>query len=176
MRNIVLNIAEPDQYLKKQKEGSGALRPPNCPSCGKAGLWGHGGYDRKASRASSNHDLVRIFRFFCPYCHKTCSTLPEYIPPQRWYLWSMQQVAITLVCAGKSFRAIAKSITPSRHTISRWIERIKERFRLHRDVLCQHISELGSIDNHAGFWLACFNKISLSQAMCFCNAAGVKVP
>jgi transposase-like protein len=176
MRNIVLNISELDQYLKIQKDGYSILRPLTCPNCGKAGLWGHGCYDRKASRTSGNHEPVRIFRFFCPHCHKTCSTLPEYIPPYRWYLWNMQQIAIALVCAGKSYRAIAKSITPSRHTISRWIGRLKERFRFHKDALCQRISELGSIDNYVGFWSACLSKISLSQAMCFCNAQGVDVP
>jgi transposase-like protein len=176
MRNIVLNIPDIDQYLKAQKEKPEILCPSNCPNCGKAGLWHHGHYDRKTARTSSSHDPVHIFRFYCPHCHKTCSTLPEYIPPRRWYLWNIQQTSAALVFAGKSFRAIARSIAPSRHTVSRWIRRLKERFKLHRDTLCQHIIDPGGIDNITGFWLACFNKISLSQAMCFCNAAGVDVP
>lgn len=176
MKNILLNISEGDQYLKTQKERPETLRPSNCPNCGKSGLWRHGHYARKTASASSNHEPVHIYRFFCPCCHKTCSTLPEYIPPHRWYLWRIQQSAVALVFAGKSFRAIAKSIAPSRHTISRWLGRLKERFKLHKDTLCQHVIDLGSIDDFAGFWLACFSKISLAQAMCFCNAAAIDVP
>jgi transposase-like protein len=176
MRNIVLNISEVNQYLKAQKEKSEALRPPSCPNCGKAGLWRHGHYNRKIASVTSNHEPVNIYRFFCPYCSKTCSTLPEYIPPRRWYLWKIQQMAATLVFAGKSFRAVAKTTFPTRHTISRWIGRLKERFRLHRDALCQQFIDLGGIDDFVGFWSACLSKISLAQAMCFCNAQGVNVP
>lgn len=176
MRNILLNIPEIDQYLKAQKEQPETLRPPNCPNCGKEGLWHHGHYDRKTASASSSREPVHIYRFFCPHCHKTCSTLPECISPHRWYLWKIQQMAAALVFAGKSFRTIAKTIAPSRHTISRWMGRLKERFRLHKDALCQHFIDLGGIDNFVGFWLSCFSRISLSQAMCFCNAAGVKIP
>lgn len=176
MRNIVLNISEIHQYLKTQKEEPEALRPSKCPNCGKSGLWHHGHYERKAERGPDTHDPVRVFRFFCPYCHKTCSTLPEYISQRRWHLWSIQQIAITLVLNGKSFREASKDIAPSRHTISRWLGRLKERFRSYRDVLCQHFIDLGGIDDFIGFWLACFGKISLSRTMCLCNAAGVIVP
>jgi hypothetical protein len=81
-----------------------------------------------------------------------------------------------LVLAGKSLTATAKESIPSRHTISRWLGRLKERFRFHRDALCQHFIDLCYTEDFAGFWLACFRKIPLSQAMCFCNVAGVSVP
>ena len=102
--------------------------------------------------------------------------MPECISPKRWYLWNLQQAAIVLVLAGKSLTATAKKVTPSRHTISRWLGRLKERFRLYKDVLTRHFIDLGRTDDFAGFWLACFKKIPLSQAMCFCNAAGVDIP
>lgn len=176
MRNIVLNIPNIDQYLKLQKDTPKSLCPSKCPHCGKSGLWSHGHYGRKTVGTFGNHDLVSVFRFFCPCCHRTCSVLPECIPPHRRYLWDIQQIAVALVLTGKSLRAVAKVIAPSRHTVSRWMERLKERFRQYQDTLCQHFIELGGIGDFIGFWSTCFSKISLSQAMCFCNAAGVKVP
>lgn len=176
MYNILANILGLDQYLKIQEENVELLRPSVCPHCKKAGLWCHGVYERKSSRTSGNHDLVCVFRFFCPHCHRTCSTLPEYMSPRRWYLWDVQQMAMALFFAGKSLTAIAKTIAPSRHTISRWLGRLKERFKLHKDTLCQHFMDLGRTDDFVGFWSACFRKISLSQAMYFCNVAGVNIP
>jgi transposase-like protein len=175
MQKIVPNLGTLEQYLKAQKNTPEIFRPERCPNCGMKVLWGHGSYDRKADR-SSDHNPVRIFRFFCPFCHCTCSVLPEYISPRRWYLWSIQQAAIVLVLSGKSIAATARAIASSRHTISRWMGRLKERFRFHKDVLCQHITDLGRTGNFAEFWLACFNKIPLSQAMLFCHVAGVNVP
>jgi len=91
-------------------------------------------------------------------------------------LWRIQQAAIALVLVGRSIAAVAREIAPSRHTISRWMERLKERFRFHKDVLCQHITDLGRTDNFAEFWSACFSEIPLSQAMFFCHVAGVNIP
>ena len=176
MHNIVPSIPTLDQYLTIQKEEPERFRPDKCPYCGKAGLWSHGHYDRKADRIDGSHNPVIIPRFFCPSCHKTCSVFPECISPRRWYLWSLQQVALVLVLAGKSLTATAKKVTPSRHTISRWLGRLKERFRLHKDALTRHFIDLGRSSDFTGFWLACFKKISLSRAMCFCNAAGVDIP
>jgi hypothetical protein len=75
-----------------------------------------------------------------------------------------------------SLTATAKKVIPSRHTISRWLGRLKERFRLHKDVLTGHFIDLGRSSGFTEFWSACFKKIHLSQAMCFCNAAGVDIP
>lgn len=176
MQNIVPNLTTLAQYLKAQKETPELFRPTRCPSCGKTGLWIHGYYDRKADRAPGAHDPVHIFRFFCPWCNCTCSVLPECISPRRWYLWCIQQAAMVLVLTGKSIAAVTREIAPSRHTINRWMERLKERFRLHKDVLCQHITDLGRTDNFAEFWSACFSETPLSQAMLFCHVAGVNIP
>lgn len=176
MRHIVANLTTLDQYLKAQKETPAIFRPERCPSCGKEGLWIHGSYDRKADRSSGSRDLIHIFRFFCPSCNCTCSVLPECISPDRWYLWHIQQAAIVLVLAGKSLAAVAREVVPSRHTISRWLGRLKERFKFHKDVICQHFIDLGRTDNFADFWSACLSKIPLSKAMLFCNAAGVTIP
>jgi len=176
MQHIVANLTTLEQYLKAQKETPEIFRPDRCPSCGKEGLWIHGSYDRKADRSSGSHDPIHIFRFLCPWCHKTCSSIPELISPRRWYFWCIQQAALALVLAGESIAAVAREIVLSRHTVSRWMGRLKERFRFHKDVLCQHFINLGRTDDFAGFWPACFSKIPLSQAMLFCHVAGVNVP
>jgi transposase-like protein len=176
MQHIVANLNTLKQYLKAQKETPEIFRPERCPNCGKTGLWGHGSYDRKADRSSGVHDPVHISRFFCSHCHHTCSTLPEFMSPHRWYLWRIQQAAIVLVLAGKSIASVAKEIVLSRHTVNRWMGRLKERFRFHKDVLCQNLIDLGRTDDFAGFWSACFSKIPLSQAMLFCHIAGVNIP
>ena len=49
-----------------------------------------------------------------------------------------QQVAIESVFVGKSLTTIAKEIIPSRNTISRWFNQLKEKFDTHSNVLRQH--------------------------------------
>lgn len=178
MRNIVPEIQALDQYQKLKKEEPECFRPACCPGCGKAGLWRHGHYGRKADRQNTSATLnpVSILRFFCQHCGKTCSTLPECMPSRRWYLWSIQQAALARALAGKSFSAIAKEVMLSRHTVSRWLTRLKARLRLHKDALCQRFNDLGRTHDFSGFWLACLKKIPLSQAMRICHATGVTIP
>lgn len=148
-----------------------------CPHCGNTTLWRHGCYYRKADRSTDAQSLnpLPIQRYFCPDCKKTCSALPECLPPHRWYLWQIQQTVLALLLAGKSVRAIAQEITPSRRTIGRWATRLKEQFHLHKDVLCGHFIGLGRNIGFGDFWQACLNKIPLAQAMRLCHVAGVPV-
>jgi hypothetical protein len=179
MKNIVPEILALNQYLKLNKEKPELLRQPHCPYCGKLGLWCHGHYDRKADRQNSGTNTfnpVPIPRFFCPHCGKTCSTLPECIPPRRWYLWDIQQIALLMLLAGKNLSAITKKITPSRHTLDRWFERLKNQLRLHKDALCQHFIDLGQTSCFTGFWATCLKKIPLSKAMYLCHVKGVTIP
>lgn len=174
---ILSDILSLTQYLVtvQMKEFSDTGR---CPHCGNATLWHHGYYYRKPDRSTDTQSLnpLPIQRYFCPNCKKTCSALPECLPPRRWYLWQIQQAALTLLLAGKSMRAIAQEITPSRRTIGRWSTRFKEQFHLHKDVLCGHFIDLGRNIGLSDFWRACLNKISLSHAMRLCHVAGVPVP
>jgi len=161
-------INEPDRYL-----------PEKCLCCGVAGLWRHGHYDRKADRqgtAEESLNPISILRFFCPHCRKTQSVLPECIPPRRWYLWEVQQVVFLLLLAGKSIYAIAQEVTPSRSTIKRWFIRLAERFHFHKDALCNRFIALGRNENLEGFWAACFQILSLSEAMRFCHVSGISIP
>src|SRR5580693_3514463 len=158
MVHIVAKIVSLIQYVELIKKEPKMLRPDHCPVCGKAGVWFHGCYSRKADRANSGDSSLNpllIQRFFCPNCCRTCSVLPECIPPRRWYLWEVQQVALLLVLAKKSFRVIANNIMPSRHTIKRWLTRLQEQFHLHKDTLCNHFIALGRTVNFSDFWSGC---------------------
>ena len=178
MGRIVAGILSLMQHQDTRSEQE-RYRLDRCLCCGRAHPQLHGGYPRKADRASkSGGSLNPIFiqRYYCPSCQRTCSSLPECIPPRRWYLWEVQQVALALVLAGRSLRAIAEAILPSRHTISRWIKRFKEQWPFHKDVLCNHFADLGLAIDFNEFWQACLNQVALAQAMRLCHAAGVLVP
>ena len=89
---------------------------------------------------------------------------------------------------GKSFVTAAKeaatkeiadkkiTLSLSRHTVSRWFNQLYDKFDFHSDVLRQHNADLGRTSVFEDFWSACFEKISLSEAMLLCNGAGVSVP
>jgi len=174
---ILSDIVSLAQYLAIFSKGE--LNKGRCLHCGKLGLWRHGCYLRKADRSSqSNQSLnpVYIQRYYCPDCGRTCSVLPECIPPHRWYLWEIQQMALSLLLAGKSLRAIGQKITPSRRTIGRWVNRFKEQLFVHKDTLCNHIIDLGRTTDFADFWQACLGHFSLAKAMRLCHVAEVPVP
>src|SRR3990172_4496957 len=174
MRWILADVLTLIQYVLLVEHGISLDRGARCPHCGKSGLWLHGNYGRKADRSDQGDgslNPILIQRFFCRSCKRTCSALPECIPPRRWYLWEVQQMALSLYLSGKSAYAIAKEIVPSRHTISRWIARFKEQLRLHKDALCHHVIELGRSQDFAEFWQACFNSFSLGKAMRLCHVA-----
>ena len=111
------------------------LRPERCESCGKLKPHRHGKYPRQSAGGKNNSDAslnpIQIQRYYCPSCRKTMSVLPECIPRHRWYLWSVQQVILSLFIHGVSINKIAKTKQPSRHTIVRWISRFKASFLLH---------------------------------------------
>lgn len=111
MRIIVAGITTLKQYLNVISEDTESLRPERCIHCGLAQLQHHGHYDRKPDRRRLNqHSLnpVPILRFYCRGCNRTCSVLPECIPPHRWYLWCVQQQVLMALLSGHSLRAVAK--------------------------------------------------------------------
>lgn len=134
---------------------------------------------RKADRSQGPGESlnpINIQRFYCPACKKTCSALPECIPPQRWYLWEVQQTALLLWLSGKSLCRISKEVVPSRHTLARWMKRLRGRDRLHKGALCTHFVVLGRTSDFVDFWVTCLKKISLGAAMRICHVSGVIVP
>lgn len=154
-------------------------RLAQCLCCGKSNPQRHGSYPRQADRTNkSSNSLNPVFiqRYYCLSCNKTCSVLPECIPPRRWYLWDIQQAALFLCLGGKSICATARELLPSRQTISRWMIRFKEHFLFHKDVLSSHFIQLGRACTMVDYWQIAFEKITLAQAMRLCHVAGVIIP
>jgi hypothetical protein len=150
-----------------------------CPYCGKTGLWRHGFRYRKSDRENykkSTLNPIPILRLYCRQCKRTCSVLPECIPPLRWYLWVIQEVIIKLRFSGISYNKISQHVIPSRWTISRWINRLIEKFKTHAFHLKSKWSWLGYKTKVDEFWLALLDKSSLSQAMFFLNSQTIFVP
>lgn len=179
MRPIVPGIGTLAQHLKQIKEAPETYRPERCPHCGKAGVWCHGAYTRKSdreSRADDRLDPVPILRFYCRHCRRTCSALPECIPPRRWFLWSIQQAAIVLWLAGVSVEKAAELVVPSADTIWRWWSRLHACFSEHGFHLCRHFAKWGVYQSAKALWRAVLAELSLSQAMCLLHQSGVIVP
>lgn len=176
---IVAGVASLIQYAELIKNEDEMLRPDRCHYCGRSHPWRHGPYPRKADRTNTGDNSLNpilIQRYYCPDCRRTFSVLPECIPPKRWYLWDVQQATLLLLLAGKSFSTAAKELMPSRHTIKRWLTSLKEKFHLHKDVLCNQFVELGRAINFSEFWQTFFKNNLLSTAMCLCDVAGVPIP
>lgn len=181
MPHILPGILSLIQYKQDIENNLGEeLRPERCECCGKMKPHRHGSYPRQSAGSRNNSDAslnpIKIQRYYCPACRKTMSVLPECIPRNRWYIWSVQQVVLLLFTQGLSMNKIAKTSAPSRHTISRWISRFKERFLIHRDTLIQIKARLSQYITFNSFWSSCLNLINLSEAMRLCHVSGVFVP
>jgi transposase-like protein len=163
-----------EHFFKKE------LRPARCACCGKLKPHRHGSYSRKAAGGKNNSDVslnpIKIQRYYCPSCHKTMSALPECVSINRWYLWPVQQTILSLFTQGLSINKIARSQSPSRHTIARWISRFQAQFLVHRDTLIHVKTTLSQYVTFNSFWEACLSLINLSEAMRLCHISGVPVP
>jgi transposase-like protein len=168
MQHLVLLQIQPDSY-----------RPDVCPHCGKQGLWHHGFYARQSGRRGLLHatdDPIPIPRFLCPECRRTCSCLPEPIPPRRWYLWDVQQRALELLLHGISLNQVARQLWPARATIKRWWQRFKDQFDVHASTLRSRFADLGRQVELAMFWSTCLADMPLSRAMHYLHQDGVVIP
>jgi len=181
IQHINLLESEPEKY-----------RPDKCPYCGYAKLWRHGCYTRQADRShgsSKSLNPIAIPRFLCKNpddCKRTCSTLPECIPPHRHFPWLIQQAVLLLICSGMSYESVsAESIieesmpfvkTPSLRTINRWTQRLQSRFSVHASHLRSVLAPLGRFTELIPFWSELLKDFSLSQVMLNLNNARVVVP
>ncbi len=175
--HILAGITSLLQYVEQYHDNK-IERLACCLRCGRANPWYHGCYPRKSDRINSaNESLNSIFiqRYYCPGCGKTCSVLPECIPPLRWYLWGTQQAAILLFMLNGSARAVEKQLKPSRYTIKRWLAWLMVQFNSHKDALCTHFPSLGLFTEPVGFWRHVFDRLSLGTAMRLCHTAGVSI-
>ncbi len=173
---ILPGISSLKQYLDSDPED---CRPDYCPHCGKAGVWLHGHYRRKADRIGSNgqyRDPIPIPRFYCPHCRRTSSRLPGCIAPRRWYPWILQQVVFMLLLAGHSIRAVSRQQRASRRTVNRWWQFLKARHIEYAFHLCSRFPQLGRHATPQDFWPACFDEMTLAESMGWLERDGVIIP
>lgn len=178
MALIVAGICSLAQHLQQLKSTPEAYRPACCPYCGCMTLWGHGCYHRQPDRENNSSitlNPIPIPRFICAWddCGKTCSALPECIPPRRWYMWSVQQAMLILLLMGK---LDIEQKCPSIRTIWRWWTRLKNRFDHHRYHLVEQDSCLGQHTSVAEFWVAYLSLRSLSKAMLTLHYSDIVIP
>lgn len=176
MRPILPEILTLEQHLSQLQRDPESYRPERCPACGKGGLWCHGCYTRKADRDTGALNPVPIPRFRCPFCKVTCSVLPECLPPRRWYLWAVQQLALVALLVRQAFNPLARQWPPSRATFRRWWRQWQSDFELHAFHLRNRLPDLGRHERFTGFWGALLKRHRLGAVMRLLNHAGVTVP
>jgi hypothetical protein len=187
MRPILSDVYSLDQHISIFLNNPDRYRPAQCPHCGKAGVWFHGVYYRNAACEKGVGCCAPIQRFLCTNknCGRTCSVLPEYIPPRRWYHWAVQQLVLSLVLLGHSLIDVCDLMQtrqpnlprqPSLSTIQRWAQSLHRQFLHHHFHLCNKHPELGRSPDCSQFWPACFDQMSLSKAMLILNQAGHSIP
>ena len=171
MAYILAGIHTLDQHLNTFITQPDDYRPPCCPHCEQGKLWAHGVYYRRAGCESSSGCPAPIPRFLCSLCKHTCSTLPEYIPPRRWYHWLTQHLAFQLLLMGYSLLQVWNGLfdqldtVPSQSTLYRWLCRWRQRFAVHRLHLLNAHPAFGYQPDFRRFWGAWLEDSRLSTAM-----------
>lgn len=170
---ILSDIADVNQHLFKLRTDKAAYKPDRCPHCNASRLWCHGTYVRKTECEveGSPSCSIPIPRSFCPTCERTCSTLPEFIAPSRWYHWATQQLVLLWFIAGATLLETWSSLFerqprgPSQATIQRWCQQFQNDYDQHRFHLCSQFPDLGRHAQFTDFWQACLKRIPLASAM-----------
>lgn len=180
MAFILPQIFSLPQHLETLKKAPESYRPKSCP-CGHSRVWCHGCYTRKPGGTDldlPSHDPVPILRFYCPECHRTCSVLPECIPPRSRYLWEVRQVIFLLLLAGNSINRTHASngSLATRVTITRWWRSFNDCFLSFSLHLRIHFPCMGRHAEFSEFWRACLALHPLSTAMRLLHEDGVCVP
>ena len=179
MARMLPGIETVEQHQEQLRDNADSYRPDCCPHCGMGGLHCHGHYERNAPRGEGLAFSLRslfIPRFYCPKCRGTCSRLPACLSPRRQYWWAAQQVVLMPLMTGVSFRAVARSLWPSRRTIGRWWQWLMADFDTHSLHLRSRFPELGRAVDWKAFWLLCFEHMKLGEAMGWLDRMEVQVP
>lgn len=182
MSAILSAIDTLDQHLSTYLHNPSAYKPAQCPGCSSHRLWSHGTYERKARCENGHRCPILIPRYICALCKHTCSTLPEFIPPRRWYHWAIQQMALSLLLLGHSVLSVWARLFdrapcgPSPSTLQRWRQALKARYPRHRLALCSALPTLGYTSGFTDFWQACLQKLPLSSAMVIIHRSAIPIP
>ena len=129
MAIVLSGILDLEQHIAERQTNPNAYHPSQCPTCGRGGLWKHGVYYRR----SKGEATTPIQRFLCSHCNSTCSCLPEYMPPRRWYRWLTQQLVLQLLLVTNDLQTAWRrlssfqGIVPSFSTVRRWWLRLRHR-------------------------------------------------
>lgn len=97
-------------------------------------------------------------------------------PPQRHYLWVLQQLILMQLLSGASLNTVARQHRPSRKTIKRWFDQLKSRYALDASALCSRFAELGRANGFIEFWTRCLQQMDLSKAMTHLFDLGIIIP
>ena len=168
MHRIVASITTLAQHLAAVVQTNPDIyRPQACPHCGVGGLWRHGCYYRKGERCTggATREPVPVLRYLCRGCIGTCSRLPLFISPRRWYCWAVQQVVLLLLLSGASLNDCCGCTGRALRTVVRWRDWLKERGESFAFFLRSRFPELGRIPDHDAFWRHVIEGMSLAQAM-----------
>lgn len=168
MHRIVASITMLAQHLAAVVQADpDVYRPQACPRCGVAGLWRHGHYVRKGERSTggATREPVPVARYLCPGCIRTCSRLPLFMSPRRWYCWAMQQVVLLLLLSGVSLNDCCGCTGRALRTVVRWRDWLKQRGENFAFFLRSRFPELGRIPDRDAFWRHVIDSMSLAQAM-----------
>ena len=179
MARMLPGIETLDQHQEQLRNDPDNYRPDCCPHCGKGGLHHHGHYERNVPRGEGMaFSLGSLFipRFYCPKCRGTCSRLPACLSPRRQYWWKSQQAVLQGLLVEMSLRAAARLLWPSRRTIGRWWRWLEEAFDVHGLHLRNRFPQLGRAVDWKAFWLLCFERMSLGEAMGWLDRVEVRVP
>ena len=179
MTRMLPGIETLDQHQEQLRDDPDSYRPDCCPHCGKGGLHHHGHYERNVPRGEGmafSLGSLLIPRFYCPNCRGTCSRLPACLSPRRQYWWKLQQAVLQGLLGEMSLRAAARLFSPSRRTIGRWWRWLMEGFDTHSLHLRSRFPELGRAVDWKAFWLLCFERMSLGEAMGWLDRVEVNVP
>ncbi|KWN79392.1 DUF6431 domain-containing protein [Burkholderia ubonensis] len=177
MLRIVHAFLTLEQHLRAIVTTPQSYHPERCPHCGRACLWAHGFYERKADRSRGGAlNSVPVPRYCCAACRRTCSRLPLCLCPLRWYGWALQQLVFALILFGVSLRRTAAVVGVDRRTVRRWwcwLLRCSEDFMF---TLRSRFPELGRAADTVSFWRTCFALMPLSRAMAWLDLDGLDVP
>ena len=100
------------------------LRPTFCQHChSRAKLHKHGKYKRAIITLKRLQEIT-IFRFRCPFCHKTCSVLPSFLRHNHIAALDVQEQVTLRRLQGTSLRKISEQLPAqlafSEKTLWRW--------------------------------------------------------
>ena len=180
MYRIVPGITTLAQHIKMLFSRPEVYHPPQCPTCGLAGLWKHGFYTRNADRNVILKEEclppILIPRYLCSGCGHTCSRLPSCIAPRRWYSWLFQQQVLLFLLASYSLHGCKVEYGVCRSTVRRWWNWLESRTSTFEFFLRSRFPEWGRFSDFKSFWVGALGNMPLSEVMACLDNDGVTVP